>query len=57
MTTKKTAGKLLRSPGRGYFLYHGIKIAKAGKPRTEIAKIIDKELLKQSDPRGARKSA
>ena len=58
MTTKKaTHGKLLRSSKGGFFLYHGIKIAKAGKPQSETAKIIQEELLKRSETRVARKSA
>jgi hypothetical protein len=58
MTTKKpTHGKLLRSPKGGFFLYHGLKIAKAGKPQSETARIIQEELLKRSETRGARKSA
>ena len=58
MTTKKvTPHKRPRSSTSGFFLYHGIRIEKPGKAQTEAEKIIDRELQKQSDTRGTRKSA
>ena len=58
MSSKKVGhGKPAAVSKGGYFVYHGIRIAEAGKPPSKIAKIIEKELLKRSGPGGKRKSA
>jgi hypothetical protein len=48
MRTKKAKrGKSAAASKAGYFLYHGIKIAKAGKPPSKTAEMIREELLKR----------
>jgi hypothetical protein len=58
MTTKKiTHGKVERAAKGGFFIFHGIKIAAPGKPKSKTAKILGEELRKRSETRGERKSA
>jgi hypothetical protein len=45
------------SKSGGFFVYHGIKIAKPEGKRSKTGEIIRKELLKRSESRGERKSA
>lgn len=58
MTTKKVKHTKSTAAKKGsYFVYHGIKIAEPGRPASRTAEIIQEELLKRSELRGARKSA
>lgn len=58
MTAKKaTTGKVARSAKGGFFIFHGIKIAAPGKPKSKAAKVLGEELHKRSEARGERKSA